>query len=57
MNMMFERSADKGADKNPPDMIPVSSLEEVAIHFKNNDDQYRYEYFLVEKKIRIQIFS
>ena len=56
MNMMFEPSGSKqNVNQIPafemPDLIPVSSLEEVAMHFKNNDENYLYEYFLVEKKI------
>ncbi len=57
MNMMFERSANnqergrKNSDSLDSNMIPVSSLEEVAIHLKNNDENYNYEYFLVEKRI------
>ncbi|MBS1959795.1 MAG: tetratricopeptide repeat protein [Bdellovibrionales bacterium] len=48
MNMMFDQR--KGAATGNPDqeIIPVTSLEEVAMRFKNDDDNYTYEHFLVQ---------
>lgn len=32
------------------DLIPISSMEEVAVRFRNSDENTRYEYFLLEVK-------
>ena len=37
------------------DLIPVSSLEEVAIRFRNDDEESRYEYFLLEVKTSLNV--
>ena len=49
--MMFEKF---GIQKNVSDenmsLIPVSSFEEVAMHFRNEDEENKYEYFLLQIK-------
>ena len=49
MNTLFDGILKSDATKNKWDVNSVSSLEEVAMHLKNNDEEYRYEYFLVER--------
>jgi tetratricopeptide (TPR) repeat protein len=51
MNMRFEpkQSPDLSATNHPDqEVIPVTSLEEVAMRFKHNDDDYTYEHYLVQ---------
>ena len=40
----------KSEENQTIDLIPVSSLEEIAIRFRNDDEESRYEYFLLEVK-------
>jgi tetratricopeptide (TPR) repeat protein len=44
-------NADYGSIENQNlELIPISSMEEVAMRFRNSDENTRYEYFLVEVK-------
>ena len=43
----FEKLAQQASDNNTR-IIPVSSLEEVAIHLRDNDDEFEYEHLLVQ---------
>ena len=51
--MMFEKFSKMGQfphfAEEDTQFISVSSLEEVAIHLKNNDDDNSYDYYLVQK--------
>ena len=50
--MMFEQLeqiTQKPTSENTK-FIPVSSLEEVAIHLRDNDEEFNYEYYLVQIK-------
>lgn len=51
--MMFEQQIEKlnkTASQENTQLIPVSSLEEVAIHLRDNDDEFTYEHILVQIK-------
>jgi tetratricopeptide (TPR) repeat protein len=51
MNMMFENNSIENFPlKSTADqeVIPVSSLEEVAIRFKNDDEEFHYDHYLVQ---------
>ncbi len=61
-NMMFETKLnaqlnqqtisdiENSIDGDNLEITPIGSLEEIALLMKNNDDHYRYDYFLVESK-------
>ena len=49
--MMFEQQIEKlteNASNDNTQLIPVSSLEEVAIHLRDNDEENDYEHILVQ---------
>jgi tetratricopeptide (TPR) repeat protein len=61
--MMFEKLSQKSAshlntdalnlnlsDNQQSDLIPISSMEEVAIRFRNSDEDTHYDYYLLEVK-------
>jgi tetratricopeptide (TPR) repeat protein len=50
--MMFENFDPVGNSPSPENtrFFPVSSLEEVAVHLRDNDEEGRYEHYLVQIK-------